>query len=194
MGYTTEFRGSLGFNKPVTEELKRYINKFANIRHMSRDVEKIKETFPNWKELCYKGELGDNGEYFIGGTGFMGQDEDSSIVNYNCPPATCPELWCQWIIDDNDELSWDGNEKFYCYVEWLEYLIKHFFEPEGYLLNGTIEFQGESWDDRGKINVKDNDVNVVYGDDEAMAPLEDYDTEELIAELEGRGYRIEKVS
>ena len=57
----------------------------------------------------------------------------------------------------------DGNEKFYEYEEWLRYLIKHFFEPSGYILNGEIEFQGEDYDDFGIIYVKDNVVTIKYG-------------------------------
>lgn len=47
MGYTTTFDGALSFNKPVTQELKDYINQFSYIRHMIRDNEKIKTLFPN---------------------------------------------------------------------------------------------------------------------------------------------------
>ena len=71
MGYTTEFYGSLTFNKPVIDELKKYINKFSETRRMARDPEKIKLNYPNWKEECFNGELGNEGEYFVGGGGFM---------------------------------------------------------------------------------------------------------------------------
>lgn len=190
MGYTTWFNGSLTFNKPVTEELKNYVNKFSNVRHMKRDVEKLKEIYPNWIDNCYKGNLGNDGEYFIGGTGFMGQGRDKDIVDYNNPPFGVPGLWCQWIITDDDELEWDGNEKFYNYVEWLEYLINKFFEPEGYILNGTIEFEGEDSGDRGYIKVTNNIVEQVY--DDGNTTIEDYTDEELIEELENRGYSVKK--
>ena len=55
MGYTTYFNGSLKFNKDVTIELQEYINRFSNTRRMPRDNEKIKEIYPNWKELCFFG-------------------------------------------------------------------------------------------------------------------------------------------
>ena len=125
MGYTTWFTGSLEFNKEVTEELKNFINTFSSIRHMKRDNNKIKEIYPDWEKNCYKGNLGDEGQYFIGGDVYRGQNRDDSILELNCPPKGVPGLWCQWIINDKGELEWDGNEKFYNYEEWLIYLIKH---------------------------------------------------------------------
>lgn len=49
MGYSTWFDGSFKFNKPVDNKLKNYIKKFHDVRHMRRDVEKIKEVFPKWR-------------------------------------------------------------------------------------------------------------------------------------------------
>ena len=161
MGYTTDFSGEFTFNKPVTDELKTFINKFSDTRRMVRDNNKIKELFPNWRELCFNGDLGEDGAYFVGGYDVFGQGMDGSIVNYN-DAGSQPGLWCQWVIT-NDVLEWDGGEKFYNYVEWLEYLIKHFFKPLGYELNGTVYYEGEDPDDFGKIIVSDNYVKVVYG-------------------------------
>ena len=83
----------------------------------------------------------------------------------------CPGIWCDWIIDDNGELAWNEQEKFYEYDEWMKYLIKNFFEPEGYVLNGKIRFTGEEWGDSGYLVVEDNkvsmkyDIIIQYGDD-----------------------------
>lgn len=163
MGYTTYFDGAFQFDKPVTDELKTYINKFSDTRRMLRDNNKIKELFPNWSELCFNGELGENGEYFIGGgENYFGDAKDHSVVDHN-RAGNQPGLWCQWIINDNNELVWDEGEKFYNYVEWLEYLIEHFFAPLGYVLEGTVFYDGEDSDDFGKIIVKDNVVKVSYG-------------------------------
>ncbi len=162
MGYTTYFSGEFQFDKPVTDELKAYINKFSDTRRMVRDNDKIKELYPNWKELCFNGELGENGAYFIGGSGYFGQAGDISIVSYN-NSGSQPGLWCQWIIDGDGELVWDEGEKFYNYVEWLEYLIEHFFAPSGYKLNGTVFYEGEDSDDFGKIVVTSNVVKLFYG-------------------------------
>ena len=83
-----------------------------------------------------------------------------------------PGLWCQWIVEQNPihepdviehVLSWDGNEKFYYYVEWLQYLIDHFFSKWDVKLNGEIEWIGEDPDDFGKIIVSDNIVVTKVG-------------------------------
>ena len=190
MGYSTDFYGSLSFNKPVTEELKEYINKFGDTRRMKRDVEKIKEIYPDWKEHCFNGNLGREGEYFIGGDGFMGQENDDSIIEYNYAPASQPGLWCQWIINNDGNLTWDGGEKFYNYIEWLDYLIAHFFEPLGYILNGDIEWQGEGYEDFGTIHVVDNEVTEQYGI--RISSMSDLETDALIQELENRGYMVSK--
>lgn len=181
MGYTTDFYGSLQFNKPVAPWLVEYINEFSNTRRMKRDPEKIKELYPNWGKLCFNGDLGVEGEYFIG-------NEDDSVLDHNSPPSTQPGLWCQWIINNNGELEWDGNEKFYNYEEWLNYLIDEFFEPLGYELNGEIEWQGEEYDDLGTIHVEDNIVTMEYGI--RASSIKDIETEVLINELESRGYTV----
>lgn len=77
---------------------------------------------------------------------------------------TKPGYYCQWVVTDDGEcLEWDGNEKFYDYVEWLDWLIKNFFEPKGVKLNGEIEWEGEEQGDVGKIIVKDNNMTTKEG-------------------------------
>lgn len=74
---------------------------------------------------------------------------------------TMPGFWCQWIASDDGKLVyWDGGEKFYEYTAWLEYLVEHFFQPWGRVLNGEVGFRGEDWDDTGTIVVRDNKVSV----------------------------------
>ena len=163
MGYTTWFNGSFEIDKPVNEEFENYINTFSSTRRMKRNVEKIKELYPNWKDQCFNGDLGVDGEYFIGSTKDYGQNREDSIVDYNHPPKTQPGLWCQWIIENN-QLIWDEGEKFYDYIEWLKYMIENFFEPSGYKLNGEVEWQGEDYDDFGIIEVEDNIVYVKSGE------------------------------
>ena len=159
MGYTTEFKGALDFNKTVDDYTVDFVNKFAEIRHMKRDNHKIQKIFRDWERYCYKGSLGVEGEFFIGGTDDR-KEPDKSVIDQNTPSKNCPGLWCQWIIRDN-QLVWDGGEKFYKYTEWLRYLIENFFAPSGYILNGRIEFQGEDVSDRGWIDVVDNIVTMV---------------------------------
>jgi hypothetical protein len=189
MGYTTDFQGQLSFDRVLTNEEVNYIKKFNDSRRMKRDVSKLYELYKGEggnpflpKEQTY----GNEGEYFVGGTGHAGQDRDDSIINYNESPGIViksndedfgtywsrrtkqiedglcqPGLWCQWTTNEEGTcLEWDGGEKFYNYVEWLKYLINHFFEKWGVKLNGEITWEGEDSEDMGKIVVVDNVVTV----------------------------------
>ena len=186
MGYTTDFYGTVTFNKPVTDEMKTFINNFSHNRHMTRDPELIKKMDPDWEKHCFKGNLGPDGIYYYPPdkihedkisrkmswekpdenkmiNNMFGQLVDISVTA-DSPAKDVPGYWCQWIINDNDELEWDGGEKFYAYDRWMEFLIKHFFAPEGYILNGAIDFQGEDRDDRGTLYVTNNVVHMEYDD------------------------------
>ena len=191
MGYTTDFQGQLNFDRVLTNEEVNYIKKFNDSRRMKRDVSKLYKLYNGEggnpflpKEQTY----GNEGEYFVGGTGHAGQDRDDSIIDYNESPGSVlksndedfgtywsrhtkqiqdglcqPGLWCQWTTDENGtHLMWDGGEKFYNYVEWLKYIINHFFEKWGVKLNGEVYWKGEDGEDMGKIVVKDNWVTVKY--------------------------------
>lgn len=73
-----------------------------------------------------------------------------------------PGYYCQWIpSEDGLGIQWDGNEKFYEYVEWIEYLIKHYFEKWGVKVNGVVRYQGEEIGDVGRIEIKDNVVEEI---------------------------------
>lgn len=188
MGYTTEFNGSLTLSRTATEQEKKYINTLSKTRRMKRDINKLMEIYkgqygnPFAKSLTVEDIYGVDGEYFAFDDNNHGQLEDASIIDYNTPPGQkeyglenwgensnritkglCqPGLWCQWVITkDGNELEWNEAEKFYYYVEWLKYLINHFFEEWGIKLNGEISWEGEDSDDTGKIVVEDNIINIV---------------------------------
>lgn len=123
------------------------------------------------------------------GGNFRGQGDDGTVIDHNTPPGQVvygdknfdstwnenerrekagecqPGLWCQWVLTpDGTELQWDEGEKFYNYVEWLKYLIEHFFSPWKIKLNGEIFWYGEDREDCGIIVVKDNVVKIKYGE------------------------------
>lgn len=191
MGYTTWFNGNLKFNKPIESWLVEYVNNFCKIRHMKRSPELIKEVFPNWKELCFNGELGKEGEYFVGGENysFWGNEKDPSILDHNSPARTQPGLWCDWEITKT-ELFWNEAEKFYDYEEWLQYLIDNFFAPLGYVLSGEILWEGEDSDDFGTIHVEDNVIEMRYGI--KIRSMDQLSTADMVEELERRGYVVSK--
>lgn len=86
-------------------------------------------------------------------------------------PNGKPSIWLQWEIvnewgyttynkssDEKLYLQWDEGEKFYKFVEWLEYLIKYVFKVWDVEISGKVEWRGEEWDDMGTIIVQDNVV------------------------------------
>lgn len=89
-----------------------------------------------------------------------------------------PCRYCQWVpTPDGTGIMWDMNEKFYGWLEWLQYIIDRRLRPWGYLLNGEVRWQGEEGGDSGVIYVKDNrveavpDVNPGPSWDRKFAPL-----------------------
>ncbi len=162
MGYTTYFDGSFNLDKELLPEHKAYLNKFAETRRMARDPE-IAENMDDPIRIAAGLPIGENGMYFTGGVGDYGQGNDPSILNYNLP-SKMPGLWCQWIpTEDGDALEWDEGEKFYNSVEWIEFIIKHFLTPWGYIVKGEVTWKGEDQDDLGKILVEDSKVTVLHG-------------------------------
>lgn len=156
MSYMIKFLGGFTFNKPVMKELKDFIVGFSNTRRMQRDADEIKEVYPDWKDECFFGDLGPDGEYFIGGDS---KQYDPSVMNRNASYPQ-PSLWCGWTINNQDELVWSGINNFYEYEKWLNYLIDNFFSPLGYVLNGRAMFQGDTSYDKGEVIVVNNSVTV----------------------------------
>lgn len=69
---------------------------------------------------------------------------------------TLPGVWCDWETD-GDTIHWNGSEKFYNSLEWLQYLIDKRIKPDR-VANGTIDCYGEDPKDIWRIVVKDNKV------------------------------------
>lgn len=167
MGYTTDFDGHFDLDRPLSDAQTSYLTKFANTRRMKRITDELHD-IPDPVREAVGLPLGPEGAYFVGGLGYNGQERDKSVLEYNDPPSGQPGLWCQWepACDDDGNynmIAWDGGEKFYDYVEWLEYIINNFLAPWGYKLNGEVKWHGESNDDFGKIIVNDNVVTVKVG-------------------------------
>lgn len=143
MGYTTDFSGRFELNKPLTPKMQEFLTRFNETRRMARNVE----------------GFGIEGEFYVFGKGSFGQDNEPNVIDFNKAPRTQPGLWCQWTpSSDGKGIEWDGGEKFYAYTEWLVYLIHKVLAPNGYVLNGTVQWQGEDTGDVGEIIVEDNRV------------------------------------
>lgn len=85
-------------------------------------------------------------------------DKAEAMAKYE----TQPGYWCQWVPTSDTTLGWDGGEKFYEYEDWIIYLVRHFLAPWGYTLNGIVSWQGEEPDDRGRIIITDNQIDIAY--------------------------------
>jgi hypothetical protein len=145
MGYTTDFEGSFIIDKTVDEETAKLLKGLANTRRMKRNVQ----------------GFGVEGEFYVDGKRFARQGEEDNILNYNAPPKTQPSLWCHWLLqDDNKTIEWDGGEKFYEYIEWMEYLIKTILKPRGYSVSGEVKWFGQEREDAGIINVNKNRIQI----------------------------------
>lgn len=73
-------------------------------------------------------------------------------------PGKHPDGYMQWLpTDDLRGLVWDGNEKFYDYVEWMEWLVARLAEW-GIAGNGAIHWQGEENGDTGVLSVTGSTV------------------------------------
>jgi len=146
MGYTTDFSGRFELNKELSPKMAKFLNLFNETRRMKRNTDEV---------------FGIEGEFFVFGSGSYGQDNEPNVIDFNEPPTTQPSLWNKWLpTDDGMGIEWSGEEKFYGYTEWLVYLIHKILAPNGYVLNGVVEYSGEEPGDVGEIVVVDNRVFV----------------------------------
>lgn len=168
MGYTTDFQGVGFWTTPaLSKEHASFLRMFNETRHMSYAMDKIQvgptrsqvttpvgpEEWHVLKDDLAPGHLVRKSVFGEGGL---------PTTDHNMPPRGVPGLWCGWTVDDDGNITWDGAEKFYEYVAWLEFLVNTYLRPWGYVLNGTIDYQGEDDDDFGRIIVADNQVSNVF--------------------------------
>lgn len=89
-----------------------------------------------------------------------------AVLNYDEPPEGQPGLWCYWTVTSKD-LYWSNSpEDEFHFIEWLEYLVKHFFAPWGIKLNGAIQWQSDP-QDRGVLSMRDNHLYIHHEDADA---------------------------
>lgn len=71
-----------------------------------------------------------------------------------------PDSYCQWTTGGepgNDVgIIHGGEEKFYNYVEWLQYIIDHILVPNDYVISGEVKYHGEEPGDAGILIIKDH--------------------------------------
>ncbi len=166
MGYETYFYGVFDLDRPLTPEHKAYLEAFSEKIRVKRDPKKLKGKPDPLREAVGL-PLGPDGAFFTGGTGDFGQDTDDSALPGDSKMIPCS--WCQWVPDeDGSAIRWDGNERFYYYIEWIEFLINHFLGPWGYKLNGAVDWSGDETDDRGTLSIQDNIVEAYLKEERAQ--------------------------
>lgn len=165
MGYTTDFTGSVTIEPKLNPAEISYLNDFAKTRRVDRT----------------------GGPLYVGHdvpgyTDDFGQGEGTDLIlNGNQPHKDQPGLWNQWVpTESGTEIEWDGGEKFYNAAEWMKYLVENLLAPSArpyldahmgedprlefftanHVVNGEIEAQGEDYNDRWALVVKDNAVAV----------------------------------
>lgn len=67
-----------------------------------------------------------------------------------------PEGYLQWVTNSElDAIGWDGNEKFYGYTEWMQWVCD-WLKGIGISANGILQWSGEDTQDVGLLTVVDN--------------------------------------
>lgn len=161
MGYSTSFTGKFTCTPALNSDQVAYLKALCATRRMQR---KGASKLPDPLRKAVGLPIGDEGEYFVGGTGWAGQDHDDTIVEYNTPPVGQPGLWCHWEpTDDGKFIKWNGAEKFYRYDTWIRYINEHFLKTWGVKLSGDVKWRGEDSSDRG-VMVANNGIDLLFGD------------------------------
>lgn len=188
MGYTTYFSGQFDCTPPLTADQVAYLRRFSETRRMARKPGAVDDKPDPLREAVGL-PPGQYGDFFVGSTDKYGQDYSSeSVLDSNNPPGSPipawawtnapkvgsidagyadpsqrqPGLWCQWLPnEDGTAIVWDEGEKFYSYVEWIEYIIKMFLSLWGVTLSGEVYWDGEDGEDAGVIMVHDNKVETI---------------------------------
>ena len=178
MSYTIEYHGRFELNKPLTENISKFLHEFSKTRHYQReftpeeengkwfvdpeDKYQIDFNDPEYKKILLNCKsMKERKEY---------ERNRWGIIDYNKHPENMPGLWCQWIpTEDNQGIMWDKGEKFYNAKAWLEYIIENYLAPCEYVLNGAVEVKygsAEYESDQGWLIVHNNKVQFVSDENE----------------------------
>ena len=90
--------------------------------------------------------------------------EASVILEANYDPDSIqgehPRSYMQWVPTQSlDHIVYDGNEKFYEYVDWMKWLV-NYLKSIGITADGEIDWSGERAGDTGTIVVANSEVTV----------------------------------
>lgn len=147
MGYTTDFNGGFNISPSLQDKHANYLKAFNDIRHMKRDVEKLKNT-PDPLRLAVGLPLGIEGEFFIGTSdASRGQDRSDDIIDYNTPSGQLAYGDPNHSFDTNRELIAQGKAQAGLWCGWTVESQNVENDKE----NGLMVFDKLVWDDTEKF-------------------------------------------
>lgn len=157
MGSAVDLHGRFEIKPPLDKDQVEYLKQFAASRRMKRDPKRTEDLEDPLRKAVGL-PLGIDCEYYVGQPDYM--DSQETVTDYNVEPGDQPDVWCGWTaFDDGTHLVHDGSEKFGKFKEWLEYMIKHFFEPWGRKLNGSVLWSIQYGKYTGILSVVDNVIH-----------------------------------
>ena len=132
--------GYFTFNGDISTKLVRFINGISSRKQYALNQSFLRKHQKVLKRIAWKATVEDgyvpihelsNMEFSVEDRLHMHSEKDSL-------PAGMPNPYCHWIIDSKDRLVWDGHEEFSDCMEWLQYLINRFFQPDGLSISGEV--------------------------------------------------------
>ncbi len=192
MPHYIQVQSNITIKPALSKEHRDYLKALARTRRMCRDPELALKMSDPLREAVGL-PIGSQAAYFVGGTGYRGQDIDSSVTDHDEGPHAQPSIFCGW------EPSEDGTELVYekesgdssDVLDWLQYIILKFLARWEYSVSGRGLIQGENIEDRDVFEVRGpmviaRDIGGYFdipegspdGDDETVSVvvLEDGDT------------------
>jgi hypothetical protein len=156
--------GQFEIDKPLLSRHKNYLSKFLHLKRYKRNIKILKQRKDPVREEANL-PLGEDGEFYVAGNVVDDSVWDKSILDYGNHPITQPSSWCLWSVRNN-KLAWNEcSDDFGTHADWLKYLVKNFFDPWGYMLNGQVKWRNEDKflekSSAGKIKIINNQIEVI---------------------------------
>ena len=150
------------FHINISSRHRIFLRKFCASRRMAYSEEAIQYRPDPFRENVGL-PFGIEGAYYVNNPDMdgeaMGTRLSAGVLDYHRPPQGQPSLFCGWTIT-RSRLIWSWNPEATAHIEWLRYLIRHFFSPWGYLLNGTLSWFNDVADNAGDIVVANNKITI----------------------------------
>lgn len=156
MGSTIYFQGEFSIEPPLSDAHLTYLQEFNEYPRLKLNTEIWEGASDPLREAVGL-PLGTDGVYYTGDRSALRIPADQL---WSWPLAEgVPDRLCYWSIDA-DRVSCEESGGRNRFVSWLEFLIKHFFGPWGYKLNGKVTYT-EDDDYSGSLHIRDNVVEDV---------------------------------